>query len=213
MKILQNFSRAFLENFWRKVNVLTSLEQRMLTFIGEHLRENVGESPTLAEIGEGCGVSSVGTVHRYLKSLEAKGYLDRARSGWRTLLAPNELPYCGKVAAGRPIEAIDQAESIDLTSILVQPDCFVLRVVGDSMIDRGILDGDLVIVKSAQTARDGEIVVALVDNAATLKEFRKAAGGRQIMLIPHNRSLPTLVLNADAVEIQGILTAVVRTDP
>lgn len=191
--------------------MLTELEQRMLNFIGDYLREHDGRSPTLVEIGEGCGVNSVGTIHRYLKSIEDKGFLDKARSGWRTRLAPTELPFCGKIAAGRPILAIDQAESIDLLSLLVQPDCFVLRVEGDSMKDRGIFDGDLVIIKSAQNAHNGEIVVALVDDEATLKEFRKS--GRQIMLIPHNAEYDTRVYDADAVEIQGILTRVIRTDP
>ncbi len=191
--------------------MLTELEQRMLIFIGDYLREHNGRSPTLVEIGQGCGVNSVGTIHRYLKSIEDKGFLDRAGSGWRTRLASTELPFCGKIAAGRPILAIDQAESIDLLSLLVQPDCFVLRVEGDSMKDRGIFEGDLVIIRSAQSARNGEIVVALVDDEATLKEFRKS--GRQIELIPHNKKYDTQVYDADAVEIQGVLTRVIRTDP
>lgn len=193
--------------------MLTDLEQRMLTFIGEYLRQHAGRSPTLAEIGDGCGVNSVGTVHRYLKSIEDKGFLDRARAGWRTRLAPTELPFCGRVAAGAPIEAIDQAETIDLMALLVQPDCYVLRVTGDSMLERGILDGDLVIIKSARTARDGEIVVAIVDNEATLKEFKRVEGGRKIKLIPHNRELEHRIYDADAVEIRGVLTSVIRTDP
>lgn len=193
--------------------MLTDLEQRMLNFIGEYLREHAGRSPTLAEIGEGCSVSSVGTVHRYLTSIEDKGFLDRARAGWRTRLAPTELPFCGRVAAGAPIEAIDQAEAIDLMALLVQPDCYVLRVVGDSMLERGILDGDLVIIKSTRTARDGEIVVAVVDNEATLKEFKKVEQGRKVRLIPYNSKLEPRVYDAAAVEIRGVLTSVVRTDP
>lgn len=193
--------------------MLTSLERRMLTFIGEYLRQNDGQSPTLSEIGQGCGVSSVGTVHRYIKSIEDKGWLERARGGWRARLAPNELPFCGKVAAGRPIEAIEQADSIDLLSKLMQPDCFVLQVEGDSMMERGILDGDLIIVKAAKTARNGEIVVAVVGEEATLKEFRKVDGGQRVQLIPHNSRLSAQVHDASEVEIRGVLTGVVRTDP
>jgi repressor LexA len=193
--------------------VLTALEKRMLHFIGEYLRENDGRAPTLSEIGEGCGVNSVGTVHRYLSSIEDKGFLEKARSGWRTRLAPNELPFRGKIAAGRPIEAIEQAESIDLAALLLQPDCFVLKVEGNSMVERGILHDDLVIIKPAQTAKDGQIVVALVENEATLKEFRRLEGGRKIKLIPHNSNYEAKVYPSDEVKIQGILSCVIRTNP
>ena len=193
--------------------MLTRLEQRMLSFIGEYLRAHSGQSPTLSEIGEGCGVNSVGTVHRYLTAIEEKGFLDRSGRGWRTHLAPNELPFCGKVAAGRPIEAIERGDTIDLASMIVQPDCFVLQVEGDSMVERGILDGDFAIIKSARTAKNGEIVVAVVENEATLKEFRKIDGGRRIKLIPHNHTMPEQVYDSDCVEVRGILSAVVRTRP
>lgn len=193
--------------------MLTNLEKRMLNFIGEYLREQGGRSPTLVEIGEGCGIKSVGTVHRYLSNIEDKGFLEKARKGWRTRLAPSELPFLGKIAAGRPIEAIEQAETIDVASLLLQPDCFVLRIEGDSMIDRGILDGDLVVIKPAQSAHNGQIVVALVGNEATLKEFRKIDGGRSVRLIPHNANMEPQTYKADEVLIQGILSGVVRTDP
>lgn len=193
--------------------MLTDLETRILSFIGEYLRENAGRSPTLSEIGEGCGVRSVGTIHRYLSSIEDKGFLEKARKGWRTRLAPNELPFRGKIAAGRPIEAIEQAESVDLAALLLQPDCFVLRIEGDSMIELGILDGDLVVIKPAQSARNGQIVVALVENEATLKEFQRIDGGRRVKLIPHNRDLEPQIHEADEVQIQGILSSVIRTYP
>ncbi len=192
--------------------MLTELEKKILNFIGEYLRENGGRSPTLSEIGEGCGVKSVGTIHRYISSIEDKGFLEKARSGWRTLLAPNELPFKGVIAAGKPIEAVEQNESIDLSALLVQPDCFLLRIEGDSMIDSGILDGDLVVIKPAQTARNGQIVVALVDNEnASLKEFKNIGGGRRIKLIPHNKDMEAQLYEADRVQIQGILSSVIRT--
>jgi len=191
--------------------VLTELEKKILNFIGEYLRENGGCSPTLSEIGEGCGVKSVGTIHRYISSIESKGFLEKARSGWRTILAPNELPFKGTIAAGEPIEAVEQNESINLSALLVQPDCFLLKIKGDSMIDSGILDGDLVVIKAAQTARNGQIIVALVDNEnASLKELEKRNGGRNIKLIPHNKNMEPQVYDADRVEIQGILTSVIR---
>lgn len=191
--------------------MLTELEQRILNFIGEYLRENEGRSPTLMEIGEGCGVSSVGTIHRYVSSIESKGFLDKRSKGWRTRLAPNQLPFRGKIAAGKPIEAIEDAESIDVGALVLQPDCFVLRVEGESMCDSGILDGDLVVIKPASTAKNGQIVVALVDNEATLKEFKRIDGGRRIELIPHNKKLRSQSFASDEVEIQGILQTVVRS--
>ena len=193
--------------------MLTPLEQRMLNYIGEYLRENEGRSPTLAEIGEACNLSSVGTVHRYLTSIEDKGFLEKARKGWRTRLAPTELPFLGKVAAGKPIEAIENSDAIDLVKQLIQPDCFVLKVEGDSMEDRGILDGDYVLIKPANTARDGQLVIALVEGSSTLKEFKKIDGGRRIKLIPHNERLEPQVYDANQVTIQGILLSVVRTAP
>ncbi len=191
--------------------MLTDLEQKILNFVGEYLRENDGRSPTLSEIGEGCKLKSVGTIHRYISSIEKKGFLEKSRPGWRTLLAPNELPLKGIIAAGQPIEAIEQQESIDLSSLLIQPDCFLLQIKGDSMIDSGILHGDLVVIKPAQTAHNGQIVVALVDGEnASLKEFKKINGGRQIELIPHNSEMDAQIYDANRITIQGILSGVVR---
>lgn len=192
--------------------MLTELEKKILLFIGDYLRKHQGRSPKLSEIGNGCGIKSVGTVHRYVSSIEEKGFLEKARSGWRTLRSPNELPFRGVIAAGQPIEAVEQDESIDLTSLLIQPDCFLLKIKGDSMINSGILDGDLVVIKPSATARNGQIVVALVDNEnASLKEFQAMRGGHRIKLIPHNDEMEAQVYDADRVRIQGVLVSVVRT--
>lgn len=191
--------------------MLTGLEKKILNFIGDYLRENEGRSPTLSEVGEGCGISSVGTIHRYVRSLEKKQFLGKSRSGWRMLSPPNALPFLGIIAAGRPIEAIEQNESIDLFALLVQPDCFLLRIKGDSMIDKGILDGDLVVIRRAETACDGQIVVALVDGVdASLKEIRYFKSGK-IKLIPHNKSMEPMVYTPEQIRIQGILSSVIRT--
>lgn len=192
--------------------MLTELEKRILRFIGEYLRQHGGRSPTLSEIGEGCGIKSVGTIHRYVSSIEEKGFLDKSRSGWRTLQSPSELPFRGIIAAGQPIEAVAQNDSIDLSSLLIQPDCFLLQVKGDSMINSAILDGDLVIIKPSSTADNGQIVVALVDNEnASLKEFQKTDGGKSIKLIPHNDEMDAQIYDARRVQIQGVLVSVVRT--
>lgn len=191
--------------------MLTELERRMLRFIGEYLRENEGRGPTLAEIGEACGVTSVGTIHRYLSSIEKKGFLSKSGGGWRTRTGPGELPFLGMTAAGKPIEALENSETIDLTAMFLQPDCFVLRVEGDSMIESGILPGDLVVLRSAETATDGQIVLALVGGESTLKELRRVDGGRTVRLVPHNSKHKVQIYKSDDVQIQGVLTGVMRT--
>ncbi len=193
--------------------MLTELEKKILKFIGDYLRDNDGRSPTLNEIGNGCGLKSVGTIHRYLTSIEQKGFLDRAGQGWRMRIAPNELPYLGKIAAGIPIEAIEHPETIDLTALLLQPDCYVLNVEGDSMIDRGIFDSDLVVIKSTKIAQNGDIVVAIVDNEATLKEIKILNRGKAIEFIPHNIELELITYQSDEVVIRGVLMSVIRMNP
>lgn len=194
--------------------MLTELESKMLEFIGTYLRQNDGKAPTLSEIGSGCGVSSVGTVHRYLGSIEDKGYLKRARKGWRTRVTPRALPLVGQVAAGTPLEAIEHPESIDLVSLIAQPDCFVLKVDGDSMVTRGIFDGDYAIIRRATIARNGEIVVAVVNGEATLKELKRTDRGKKVHLIPHSDSgHKVMVFESSEVQIQGVLSGIVRTSP
>jgi repressor LexA len=190
--------------------VLTAKEKQILNFIGEYLRDNNGSAPTLSEIGKGCDITSTGTVHRYVTSLEDKGVLGKARSGWRTRQAPNELPFRGNIVAGKPLEAIEQSESIDLFALVAQPGCFVLKVKGESMKNMGILEGDLVVIKPTQTARNGDIVVALVNKQdASLKEFKRM--GRRILLIPHNDKMDPMEYPEDQVEVQGVLSSVIRT--
>lgn len=194
-----------------KIYVLTRLEKKILAFLGDYLRKNDGESPTLAEIGDACGISSVGTVHRYVSSIESKGLLERSRDGWRTRLAPSELPFLGRIVAGTPFEAIAQAESVDLAAMLIQPDCFVLEVHGHSMIDAGILEGDLAVIRRAETANEGEIVVALVDESdATLKEIRFDRSSGAVRLIPHNKEMSEMHYQPEQVKIQGVLSGIVR---
>jgi repressor LexA len=194
-----------------KINVLTGLEERILQFVRNYCRSHAGQSPTLAEIGDGCGVKSVGTVHRYVSAIEGKGYLEKTRSGWRTRRPKATLPYRGVIVAGKPLEAVEQQDTIDLMDKLVQPGCFLLHVKGESMIDAGIFDGDLVVIQSSATARDGEIVVALVDGTdASLKEIRQHPAGK-VELIPRNRNMAPMVYDAEQVTIQGVLRSVIRT--
>ena len=191
--------------------MLTSLEQKMLQYIRGYLAQH-GQGPTLTEIGEALGQSSKGTVHRYVQALVNKGFLLRTERGWRGIRLANQniphshatLPLAGRIAAGQPIEAITGENELNLGE-LTQEGNYALEVVGDSMCDIGILDGDLVIIKNQSTARDGDIVVALIDNSeATLKRFKRI-DQNQIKLIPENINMKPMVYAAHRVTVQGIL--------
>ena len=186
--------------------MLTGLEEKILQCITRYITQN-GRSPTLDEIGQLLEIKSKGTIHRYVKSLIDKGHLQRSGRNWRGLrLAGKQnrrltiLPLAGRIAAGKPIEAISEQYEINFSEMLLGPGRYVLEVRGDSMIDAGILDGDLVIIRETQSANNGDIVVALVDNSeATLKRLRKK--GNQIELIPDNQSMSPMKYSADRINI------------
>lgn len=191
----------------------TPQQHNALKFIAEYFREH-GHSPTLNEIGEAIGVRSRGAVHRLVESLISQGHLFRQGSGWRNLRLAEEgdsLPLLGRVAAGRPIEAIPGEETLDLGEMLLGPGRFALRVVGDSMIAAGILNGDTVIVRQTETAREGDIVVALIDNdTATIKRLKQRKNG-DIELIAENPAMEPLVYSPSRVQIQGVVVGQLRT--
>ena len=195
--------------------MLTGLEEKILQCITRYITQN-GRSPTLEEIGQLLEIKSKGTIHRYVKSLIDKGHLQRSGRNWRGLRLTGEknrrltiLPLAGRIAAGKPIEAISEQYEINFSEMLLGPGRYVLEVQGDSMIDAGILDGDLVIIRETQSANNGDIVVALVDNSeATLKRLRKK--GNQIELIPDNQSMSPMKYSADRINIQGVVVGQVR---
>ena len=193
---------------------LTALEQKMLRFIRSHLAQH-GQGPTLNEIGTTLGISSKGTVHRYVQALVEKGYLHHTERGWRGIRLTDiphshtTLPLVGRIAAGRPIEAIPDQDELNLADFS-SPDNYALEVQGDSMCEIGILDGDIVIIKSQATANDGDIVVALIDDQeATLKRLRKIDGSK-IKLIPENSQMQAMVYDAQRVQVQGVLVGQIR---
>ncbi|HBR97583.1 MAG TPA: transcriptional repressor LexA [Gammaproteobacteria bacterium] len=197
--------------------MLTQLEERMFTFIREHI-ESTSVSPTIAEIATALNIKSRGTVHRYVQSLIDKGHLEREGTGWRGLRLSQSfqtsryvIPLLGKIAAGEPIEAIEGEDELNVAEFLIGPDRYALRVSGDSMMDAGILDGDTVILRKSATARAGEIVVALIDRTeATLKTLGKIEGG-MVELVPQNSAMKAMRYAADRVRIQGVLVGQLRT--
>lgn len=200
--------------------MLTDQQRRTYQFIGKY-HDQHGYAPKLGEIAEGIGIRSKGVVHRYIRALAEEGLIelrpgrhrgihlikDRICKGRNNL----DLPLAGKIAAGQPIEAVPDQETVNLVDFFMGPDRFVLRVQGDSMIEAGILDGDMVIVEKRDCAEDGDIVVALIDNdEATLKRLKKNRGGT-ITLFPANQSMQPMNYPARRIQIQGVVVGQMRS--
>ena len=197
---------------------LTRRQKQVLDFVSRHI-ERRGYAPTLEEIGEHFGLSSLATVHKHLTNLQAKGLIKRENHRSRALeLVPAtiamravEVPLLGRVAAGIPIEAVTTSETISIPEdMLGRGETYVLQVRGDSMIDEHIRDGDYVIVDGRRAARDGEMVIALLDGErATLKKLFREKDGK-VRLQPANARLAPLVIEADRVQVQGIVIGELR---
>jgi len=193
--------------------MLTEREQTTLQFIVDFYAKS-RKSPLLTEIAEGLGIQSKGVVHRYLSSLEEQGYIRRHQKhrGIELVDHPNydELPLLGRIAAGKPIEAIENRELINFAHLLGGTNRYVLQVKGHSMIDEGIRSGDLVVIEQAKMARSNQIVVALIDNhEATLKRI-KFPNRDTVRLIPANKNMQPKNYSTDRVTIQGVLVGQVR---
>ena len=197
---------------------LTKKQRQILDYVEEFVETN-GYSPSYEEIAEHFGYSSLATVHEHLSNLEQKGFLRKNYNKSRSLEIVRaevgalavELPLLGSVAAGLPIEAVPQDETISVPHDMVRRgNNYVLRVKGDSMIDEQIRDGDYIIVNSRQTADNGEMVVALVnDESATVKKFYRERDGR-IRLQPANPTMQAMYYASHEVQIQGIVVGVIR---
>ena len=209
----------FSYNTSMETSTLTDNQRRALDFIQGYIASH-GVAPKLQEIATGMGISSRGVAHRYVQALVDAGFIaiDAGRHRGIRLLASgadphyhaDSLPLLGNIAAGRPIEAIPGEDEISLGDFFGRNN-FAIRVQGDSMIDAGILDGDIVVIEFRETANDGDIVVALIDECeATLKRFQRSRGGRYIRLIPANATMEPMVYEADRVRIQGILIGQLR---
>lgn len=200
----------------RQPGSLTPKQQRVLTYIRDYSRAK-GYAPTMQELADAFEVSKV-TVFEHIAALQRKGYLKRSRHKARSLRLnegidfvderATSLPLVGSIAAGRPIEAIENREILNLEEMFVSPHGnFVLRVRGDSMIGDNICDGDLVICERRETARDGEMVVALINGEeATLKRLYRTPQG--IKLQPSNPAYEP-IFSRD-VHVQGVVVGLMR---
>ena len=200
----------------------TQRQKEVLDYITRFLAKH-GHEPSYAQIARHFGVSSKATIAKHIAALEKRGLVKREHEPGRFTLAVRfeeapadatcEVPLVGRIAAGLPIDAIQDIEMICVPRFLlgrVRPDrIYALRVKGDSMIDEHICDGDIALIESRNEARDGEIVVALVDRTrATLKRlFRR---GEEVELRPSNAQLDPIRVHASRVEIQGIFRSLLR---
>ncbi|MBW2269651.1 MAG: transcriptional repressor LexA [Deltaproteobacteria bacterium] len=196
---------------------LTRRQREIYDYISNFVLEH-GYSPSLEEIGAHFGLSSVATVHKHVHHLVEKGLLKKAWNRSRSVEPVQQdeggavtLPLAGIVAAGQPIEAIEDNETLVVPCDLVpaRGQSFALRVRGDSMIEDQIRDGDVVVVESRSEAHNGETVVALIRGEdATLKKFYRQ--GAQVRLEPANSSMQPIIVAAEEVEVRGVVCGLLR---
>ncbi|MEM9301090.1 MAG: transcriptional repressor LexA [Pseudomonadota bacterium] len=195
---------------------LTPRQHELLAFLLTRARDGAAPA-TLEQLCTELGLASRGSLHKQIQALVAGGFvhpLEGRRTGVRLTAAAlddGRLPLRGDIAAGRPIEAVDIEDRIEVpANMRPHGDCYVLRVTGDSMIDDGILHGDLVVVDPRRSARSGDTVVALVDgNEVTLKAVEFRAG--RVLLHPANPAFPTQAYGPERVALQGVMTGLLRT--
>ncbi len=197
---------------------LTKRQKEILDYVNQYINDN-SYAPSYLEIAENFGISSPATIHQHVKALESKGYLKSFKNQKRALepiilssyrdAIVIDLPLVGLITAGEPIEAVEDNETMAIPSDFVtdRENSYILRVKGQSMIDEGIWDGDYVIIERNHSPKDGDVVVALLDNAyATLKKFYREKN--RIRLQPANSTMKPIYTKDPL--IQGIVRAVIR---
>lgn len=205
------------------MNELTRKQQDIFEYLLNNDKQ-FAYPPTLEEVCTALGLNSRGSLHKHIKALIEAGLVeasDRKQKGIRLtekakqqVPQENELtgtPFVGYIAAGQPIEAIEQVSYINIPDqIKTENSCYILQVKGDSMIEEGIFDGDWVIIEQRSSARNGEIVVALIDKAeATLKFIEQYP--HEVLLIPANSNMSAMKFKPEQVEIQGVLVGQMRS--
>ena len=186
---------------------------KVMDYIRKFSEEN-GYTPSVREIGKECGIKSTATVHSYIEKLQNKGYLNKTENKKRAVTIGKgtgvTVPLIGTVTAGQPIFAYENYEDYYTFPVgeFKGEEIFMLRVQGTSMIDAGIMDGDKIIVRRQETAQNGDIVIALVDDSATVKRFYAKNG--QIILHPENEALSDMIYSPEEVSILGKVVGLMR---
>jgi repressor LexA len=194
---------------------LTKQQSRVYSFLETYLRRK-GRPPSYQEIQDYFGFRSLNSVVKHLKQLERKGYLEspwgNQKRAFRLLplrTTAATIPFLGRVAAGAPIEAVEMAEAVEVPeSLLAGGNNFALQVQGESMVDEGIRDGDVLIIRKQDHADNGQTVVAQIEGEATIKKFYQRDG--RVELRPANEELKPLVVPAEKVEIIGVVIGLMR---
>ncbi len=193
------------------------VSEAKLTMVMDYIRkftEENGYTPSVREIGQECGIKSTATVHSYLEKLKTRGLLSKADNKKRSMTigrsAGVSIPLIGTVTAGQPVFAYENYEDYYTFPVgeFKGDELFMLRVEGTSMIDAGIMNGDKIIVRRQQTAENGEIVVALVDDSATVKRFYRRDG--HIVLHPENEALSDMIFEDGEVSVLGKVVGLMR---
>ena len=194
---------------------LTKQQSRVYSFLETYLRRK-GRPPSYQEIQDYFGFRSLNSVVKHLKQLERKGYLEspwgNQKRAFRLLplrTTAATIPFLGRVAAGAPIEAVEMAEAVEVPeSLLAGGNNFALQVQGESMVDEGIRDGDVLIIRKQDHANNGQTVVAQIEGEATIKKFYQRDG--RVELRPANEELKPLIVPAEKVEIIGVVVGLMR---
>jgi repressor LexA len=203
---------------------LTKRQKEVLDYLVAFENRN-GYAPSFEEIAKGVKLTSLATVHKHISTLEKKGFIRRGYNQSRSIeivqlpkpvkeqvleRRVHELPLVGRIAAGRPLEAVEERETISLGDFTRGGNSFVLQVKGDSMIEDHILDGDYVVCEQTQVANNGDIIVALLAGEEnTLKRFYRESGGK-VRLQPANSEMNPIVVPAADLKVQGRVIGVLR---
>jgi repressor LexA len=204
---------------------LTRRQKEVMDFLSQFIADH-GYSPSYEEIASGLGLASLATVHKHIQALETKQYLRRSYNHSRSLEigdrffneerarrpqeTPSAIPLLGRIAAGAPVEAIANQEMLHFSDFAGQENTFALQVRGESMIEDHICNGDFVLIEKVNQARNGEIVVALVDGSeATLKRYYSEPDG-QVRLQPANADMAPIYVKPENLQIQGRVLAIMR---
>jgi repressor LexA len=204
---------------------LTRRQKEVLDFITGFVEDN-GYSPSYEELARGLQLASVATVHKHIEALESRGYLRRGFNQSRSLEVSHKylqerrrnqqaqqikgVPLAGRIAAGRPVEAVEGQDTLQFADFTGKGDTFALQVSGESMIDDHICNGDFVLVEKSEQAGNGDIVVALIDGMETTLKRLYRESQNLIRLQPANASMEPIVVDAARVQVQGRVLAVMR---